>query len=61
MKKMMTVLGLLFSFSMFSQSITEIENMIASERFDSAYTSLLSLKNNEPNNPYVFFGLGRLF
>lgn len=58
MKKLLVLLEMVLSFPLFGQDIKEINKLIASERFEEAYTSLIQLKKIEPNNPFVYFSLG---
>jgi tetratricopeptide (TPR) repeat protein len=60
MKNILIILGLFFTFSLSAQNIKEIDNLIASERFDDATNALLALKNSSPTNPYVYFDLGEV-
>ena len=41
-----------------AQNFKEVEDLIAGERYDDAVNMLQAMKNKEPRNPYVYFGLG---
>jgi tetratricopeptide (TPR) repeat protein len=58
MKVSVFLLCLLAPYAAISQSIEEISYLIACERFDVAYDSLLKIKKSDPGNTYVYFELG---
>lgn len=60
MKTLLVCIGLIFSISIFSQNIKDIENLISSERFDDAYNLLQVIKSADPQNPYIPFLSGEI-
>ena len=60
MKTTVTIWALFLTFSLFGQDIKEIDNLIASERFDDAYNSLVELKKTTPQNPFISFAFGEI-
>ena len=58
MKTKLIFLFLIAATCLKAQDFKNIESLIAAERFDVALDSLQALKQKNPHNPYVYFGLG---
>jgi tetratricopeptide (TPR) repeat protein len=59
MKNILTICALFFSITLVAQvNMKDIDNLIASERFDDAYNSLVGLKSTSPQNSFIYFALG---
>jgi len=58
MKKVFVVLFSLVTVTLFAQRNKDIDNLIASERFDDADSASLKLLKTDVKNPYVYFALG---
>lgn len=58
MKNLLFIVLLIFAAGAKAQTFNGVENLIASERFDEAIDSLQVIKSKNPQNQFVYFGLG---